>query len=47
MEDGLITEADFEELTFTNPVRLYASANPEFFAGTRVEEAVAAELAAG
>ena len=47
VEDGLITESDFEELTFTNPVRLYASANPEFFAGTRVEEAVTAELAAG
>jgi predicted TIM-barrel fold metal-dependent hydrolase len=47
VEDGLITDADFEELTFTNPARLYASANPDFFAGTRVEAAVAAEMAEG
>jgi hypothetical protein len=45
VEDGLITETDFEELTFTNPVRLYTSANPDFFAGTRVEQAVAAARA--
>jgi predicted TIM-barrel fold metal-dependent hydrolase len=46
VDDGLITERDFEELTFSNPVRLYAGANPDFFVGTRVEHAVAAWSAA-
>jgi predicted TIM-barrel fold metal-dependent hydrolase len=41
VEDGLITEADFREFTFTNAVTLYAGTNPDFFKGTRVEGAVA------
>jgi hypothetical protein len=45
VDDGLITAADFEEFTFSNPVQLYAGANPDFFAGTRVEGAVAEWLA--
>ena len=40
VEDGLITDADFREFTFTNPVRFYTEANPSFFAGTRVEKSV-------
>jgi predicted TIM-barrel fold metal-dependent hydrolase len=42
VEDGLMDPAAFEEFTFTNPVRLYAGTNPDFFRGTRVEAAVAA-----
>jgi predicted TIM-barrel fold metal-dependent hydrolase len=47
VDDGLISEADFEELTFSNAARLYGTANPEFFAGTPVAEAVARRLSAG
>ena len=39
VDDGLISEAEFEEFTFSNAVRLYGEANPDFFAGTRVEQA--------
>jgi predicted TIM-barrel fold metal-dependent hydrolase len=46
VDDGLITPADFEELTFSNAVRLYAGANPDFFAGTPIEDAVGDWLAA-
>jgi predicted TIM-barrel fold metal-dependent hydrolase len=46
VEHGLIDEHDFEELTFSNVVRLHAGANPEFFAGTCVEAPAAACLAA-
>jgi hypothetical protein len=41
VEDGLIGEADFREFVFANPVRFYTSANPDFFRGTRCEEAAA------
>jgi predicted TIM-barrel fold metal-dependent hydrolase len=37
VEDGLIGEDDFSDFVFGNPVRFYTSANPDFFAGTRVE----------
>ena len=47
VEDGLITEEDFREFTFANPVELHAGTNPDFFAGTRVEAAVSRFLAAG
>lgn len=40
VEDGLISEDDFREFTFTNAVRLYASMNPDFFKGTACESAV-------
>ncbi|TFH20088.1 MAG: hypothetical protein E4H03_12795 [Myxococcales bacterium] len=39
VEDGLITEADFRDFTFSNPVGLYSATNPDFFRGTVVEEA--------
>jgi hypothetical protein len=42
--DGHATEDDFRALTFENPVSLWASSNPTFFAGTSVEGAVAAAL---
>jgi hypothetical protein len=46
VERAVITEDDFRDLTFVNPVRLHASGNPDFFAGTVCEEAAATVLAA-
>jgi len=40
VEDGLITEDDFRDFVFTNPVRAKADVNPDFFRGTRVEDDV-------
>jgi len=45
VEDGVLTEPDFRDLTFTNPARLYLSANPDFFKGTAIEHEVAREAA--
>ncbi len=47
VEDGLITEDDFREFAFWNPVELHAGTNPDFFAGTRVEHDVARFLGSG
>jgi predicted TIM-barrel fold metal-dependent hydrolase len=47
VEDGLITEDDFREFMFWNPVELHAGTNPDFFVGTRVEHEVAAFLRDG
>ena len=46
VERGLLSDREFRELTFLNPVRLHAGANPDFFAGTVCEAAAAAALAA-
>jgi predicted TIM-barrel fold metal-dependent hydrolase len=43
---GLLDAEQFRELTFLNPVRLHAGANPSFFAGTVCERAAAEALAA-
>jgi len=40
VENGLASEADFRDFTFTNPVTLHAGMNPQFFKGTVVEDAV-------
>jgi len=45
VEHKLITEDNFREFTFSNAVSLHGGMNPEFFKGTRVEAAAAAELA--
>ncbi len=37
VERGLLTEEDFRDLVFANPVSLWAGTNPDFFRGTRVE----------
>jgi predicted TIM-barrel fold metal-dependent hydrolase len=39
-EEGLLSEADFRDFTFTNPAMLHARVNPQFFAGTVVEDEV-------
>jgi hypothetical protein len=31
---------DFKDFVFTNPAKLWAGGNPDFFKGTRVESAV-------
>jgi predicted TIM-barrel fold metal-dependent hydrolase len=41
VEHGLITDEDFQEFVFANPVRLHTAMNPDFFKGTVVEGAVA------
>lgn len=46
VEKGLITEEDFRDFMFTNPVSLYAGMNPDFFKGTVVENEVEKLLAA-
>ena len=38
VEDELITDDDFRDFMFTNPVRFWGEANPDFFKGTRVEK---------
>jgi hypothetical protein len=38
-EHGLITENDFRDFVFANPVRAKAEVNPGFFKGTVVEDA--------
>ncbi len=40
VEEGKMTPDDFRNFVFTNPVRLWAGGNPDFFKGTRVESAV-------
>ena len=42
----MITPDQLREFVFTNPVRLHTALNPDFFAGTVVEGAVA-KLGAG
>jgi len=44
VEHGWATEQDFREFTFTNAARLHTRNNRDFFKGTVVESAVAAEL---
>jgi len=44
VEDGLITEDDFREFVFTNPLRFWGEANPKFFKGTVVENEAARAL---
>jgi hypothetical protein len=44
VEKGFIGEQDFREFTFANAARLHTRNNPNFFKGTAVEKAVAAEL---
>lgn len=46
VENGLITEEDFRDFVFTNPVALWTKTNPNFFKGTVVEAEVSNLLAA-
>ena len=44
VEHGMLTEDDFRHFAFANAVRLHGGMNPDFFKGTVVEAAAAAEL---
>jgi hypothetical protein len=44
VERGILDEEALREFVFTNPLRFYSSLDPEFFNGTMVESAAAAEL---
>ncbi len=44
VDKGLITEKDFRDFVFTNPVSFYTGVNPEFFKGTVIETQVNEEL---
>jgi predicted TIM-barrel fold metal-dependent hydrolase len=41
VEHELVSEADFRDFVFGNPVRFYTRLNPDFFRGTRIEADVA------
>jgi predicted TIM-barrel fold metal-dependent hydrolase len=45
VEHELISEGDFRDFVFANPVRLWAGNNPDFFKGTVVEQAARTVLA--
>lgn len=38
VENGLLTEGDFRDFVFTNPVTFYAGLNRDFFKGTAIEK---------
>ena len=44
VDDGHLTEDDFRAFTFDNPIALWTGTNPDFFADTAVQSAVAAAL---
>jgi predicted TIM-barrel fold metal-dependent hydrolase len=41
VKDGIISDEDFENFVYRNPVRLFAGMNPDFFAGTAIAGEVA------
>lgn len=45
VEKGQMTREDFRDFVFTNPVNFWTSLDPDFFKGTRVEDAVSREMA--
>ena len=45
VERSLISENDFKEFVFTNPIDLYVTGRPDFFAATHIEAAVDEYLA--
>ena len=47
VERGVLCEPDFRDFAFGNAVRLHGGMNPEFFAGTIVEQAAGDLLAKG
>jgi hypothetical protein len=41
VDHGIISEEDFRDFVFVNPVRLWTDMNPDFFKGTIVEDMAA------
>ena len=46
VERGILDARQLREFVFVNPIRFYASLDPEFFAGTAIEVAAAAVISA-
>ena len=46
VDRGLMTEEDFKDFVFTNPMTFQTRVNPDFFKGTVVEDAVAKAMKA-
>ncbi len=46
VDEGLMAEEDFRDFVFGNPVRLWGSADPDFFKGTVIEKQAAEYLQA-
>jgi len=44
VERDVMRPDDFRDFMFTNPLRLHAGMNPEFFTGTRIEQVARTEL---
>jgi predicted TIM-barrel fold metal-dependent hydrolase len=44
VEHGRMTEEDFRDFVFANPIKLWTALNPDFFKGTVVEDAVSKYL---
>ena len=47
VEDGVMTDDNFRDFVFANPVRFWSALNPDFFKGTAVESQVQAVVAEG
>ena len=45
VEEGILTEGQFRDFTFTNPARLHSTLNPGFFDDTPIADAVRASTA--
>ena len=45
VEDGMLSAEDFRKFAFTHSVQLYATLDPDFFEGTRIEKEASDELA--
>jgi hypothetical protein len=45
VEHGLMTEEDFRDFVFVNPVKLHCGMNPDFFKGTVLEREAEKALA--
>ncbi len=45
VEKGVISDADFRDFVFANPIKLWTGLNPDFFKGTAVEKPVSEFLA--
>ncbi len=45
VEHGLLTEEDYRDFVFNNPVWFYTRTNPRFFEGTSIEDSVSSFLA--
>lgn len=47
VERELIDEGDFRDFVFGNPARFWTGLNPDFFAGTAIENEVSAVATGG